>query len=92
MFTVSITFIADTTGATSQVIAKNVDLERNTKDPGKIYKHFIKNICYHMYNLLFIYTLLIKSTINSTFHSIIATCSLLIHKTSYVVCLCFSTL
>ena len=37
-------FITDTTGATPQVLAKNIDLESNTKDPGKIYKHFIKNI------------------------------------------------
>ena len=51
-------FITDTSGTTSQVVAKNIDLERNTKDPGKIYKHFIKNILlpyvqstFHLYSV-----------------------------------------
>ena len=43
-------FITDTTGASSQIVARNIDLKRNMTDPGKIYRHSIKIICYNMYN------------------------------------------
>ena len=39
---ITLLIITDTTGATSQVVAENIDLESNEKGAGKIYRHLIK--------------------------------------------------
>ena len=82
-------FITDNTGATTQVTATIRDLEKNMKDPGKLYRHTIKSIYYNMYNPLFIYTLWIKLIIKSTSHSIFIIFSFLIYKKCYVDCVHF---
>ena len=73
-------FITDTTGATTQVRATITDLEKNMKDPSKLYRHTIKSIYYNMYNPLFIYTLWIKLIIKSTSHSIFIIFLFLVYK------------
>ena len=48
-------FITETTGASSQIVARNIDLKRNIKDPGKIVDIQLKlfaTICtIHLYSV-----------------------------------------